>query len=215
MGVGIIGIDTSLISNISGVAKASIGNIFGVGGWSGGGGGGPASQGPLAPATAFSTYSPIGGSPNPWQNLAAFISSNQYTYTSLPGYQGSNLDAVSNYLEITNFGFSIPSSATINGITVTLYRTSDDSAFKDYSARIIKNGTVGTTDKSNPNIWTIYTPEQITYGGSSDLWGTTWSYSDINNSNFGFALSAINEFGNKFQLGCNVGIVRITVHYTT
>lgn len=216
MGVQILNKDVSIISSVLNKPKASISSIFGIGGWSGGGGG-PASQGPLAPASAVSTYSPIGGSPPPWNNLTNFISSDAYTTTSLPGYQGGNLDAVSNYLEVKNFGFSIPTSATINGIVVTLYRNADDSGIYDYNAAIIKNDVIGSEDKSNPNEWLFSGApnEQVTYGGSSDLWGETWSVSDINSNKFGFALSAINLYGNKFPLNCRVQIVRITVHYTT
>jgi hypothetical protein len=59
----------------------------------------------------------------------------------------------------------------------------------DHRARIIKGGVIGTTDKANGSIWSS-SGETVTYGGSSDTWGLSWTPSDINNSGFGFALSA-------------------------
>lgn len=38
----------------------------------------------------------------------------------------------------------------------------------------------------------VYATITITYGGSADLWGTTWSPSDINNSGFGVQLEVAN-----------------------
>lgn len=48
-----------------------------------------------------------------------------------------------------------------------------------------------------------------TYGGPTDLWGTTWNYSEINNTNFGIALSADAANATAF-----IDHISITVYYT-
>lgn len=97
--------------------------------------------------------------------------------------------AYSHYLKGTNFGFSIPTGATINGIEVTINKNSSLSVY-DEKVRIIKaDGSIGTTDKSSASIWPTSLTSSV-YGGSSDLWGETWTAADINDADFGVALQA-------------------------
>jgi hypothetical protein len=86
---------------------------------------------------------------------------------------------VSHYLKATNFGFSIPGGATINGILVeweVLGTTGINT--KDNTARIVKAGVIGTTDRANATSWTS-SDTFLPHGSSSDLWGTTWTPADI------------------------------------
>ena len=203
MGVAIIGKDVSLISSITGKAKATISRVFSVSGWAGGG---PASQGPQAGSTAISADR--GGVD--WVNPTNVYLSNNYTYCS------TVYDQESNWIKATNFGFSIPTGATINGITVTLKRLVEDGLAFDIAARIVKNGslTVGSS-QPNPNNWTVISFESITYGGPSDLWGTSWTAADINASYFGFALYAQQLSGNKFPINMYLKELKIKIDYTT
>ena len=58
----------------------------------------------------------------------------------------------------------------------------------DEKVRVIKSdGSIGTTDMSSATGWTSSLIE-VTYGGETELWGETWSVSDVNSSNFGLAL---------------------------
>lgn len=127
------------------------------------------------------------------------------------------------YLKVTNFGFAIPSGATISGIKVEVDKYSTIPAgtnhLKDSQVRIVKAGTIGSTDKSSASDWsTSDTNTYDTYGGSSDLWSDTWTYSDINNSGFGFAISAQRTCSLCFaDVADNVFVdhIRITIYYTT
>src|SRR5262249_32514487 len=77
-------------------------------------------------------------------------------------------------------------------------------------ARSTRSGSaIGTTDKSNPNYWN-FPDNVVTYGGSSDLWGETWTAADINDPNFGFALAVF--VGDSVAL---VDAMSITVFYNT
>lgn len=127
----------------------------------------------------------------------------------------SGLGEVSHYLKLTNFGFSIPTGSTINGIEVVIERQNSNlQGVKDNRVRIVKGGTIGATDKSNANYWLDGSYETITYGSSSELWGETWTASDINDSTFGWVISAAGVAG-AFPGGlAAVDCVKITVTYT-
>ncbi|WP_145423021.1 hypothetical protein [Symmachiella dynata] len=123
---------------------------------------------------------------------------------------------VSQYLKATNYGFSIPAGATIDGIVVDVERSHRTGGactglVDDNAARIVKGGTIGTTNRTTATAWSG-TDTYASYGGASDLWGETWSVADINSSGFGFALSIV-EIDNSDCLA-EVDHIRITVNYT-
>lgn len=90
----------------------------------------------------------------------------------------------------TNFGFSISDTATIVGIKLMIkkYNTGGANAsVVDNSVQLRKTtGAVGDS-KAKAGIWAISGTE-YDYGGATDLWGTTWTYTEINNSAFGAGL---------------------------
>ncbi len=116
------------------------------------------------------------------------------------------------YLKATNFGFSIPTGATINGISVNIERKAGDTGFFDNAIRIVKGGTIGTTDKSSAGVWPD-NDDTAAYGGTSDLWGETWADTDINSADFGFAISAKKVGGIKNEKP-SIDWINITVTYT-
>jgi hypothetical protein len=103
-------------------------------------------------------------------------------------YALANLDDAddkTNELRLTNFGFSIPSGATIDGITVTFY--SDGSADVDLTlGRLTKDGSAGVGNNGAANEG--WGSTAIVLGGVADLWGTTWTRDEINASTFGIIL---------------------------
>ena len=115
----------------------------------------------------------------------------------------------SHYLVGTNFGFSIPLSATINGILFEPQNTEHCEESIDTRIRLVKGGVIGSTDRSTGSDWG--NGSYIPYGSSSDLWGTTLTPSDVNASNFGIALAAHSVNGNSCV---GVDHVRATVYYT-
>lgn len=121
--------------------------------------------------------------------------------------------SVSHYLKATNFGFSIPVGATINGILVEVERKGfDDIDFvRDNAIKIVKGGTIGATDKSSLDNWPV-SDAYKSYGSSSDLWGETWTPAQINASDFGFVVSVKDVSGES--PGASVDHIRITVYYT-
>lgn len=86
-----------------------------------------------------------------------------------------------NTLTVGAFGFAIPKGATIEGIKVELHRTAfgtvTDSAIGLLKGTTKANGAWPPGSESGPFI-------VGTYGGPTDLWGTTFSPGDINESSF-------------------------------
>lgn len=115
------------------------------------------------------------------------------------------------YLKATNFGFALPANSDITGIVVTVKELNDKGSVshyaKDVNVKLIKAGTIQTTNKGT-NTDRVETVTTTTYGGINDLWGDTWTYSDINNSGFGVAISYLGK-GSII----NIYSVKITVYY--
>jgi hypothetical protein len=140
------------------------------------------------------------------------ITSSDNTYATAP-YTGAGFpNEVSHYLKATNFGFSIPDGAAINGIVVEAEITVNGFfVMTDHEVKIVKGGTIGSTNKAQGNFW----PEEEayeSYGSSSDLWGESWTSSDINASNFGVVLSGKNQTSDAYTV--SIDHVRITIYYT-
>lgn len=75
---------------------------------------------------------------------------------------------------------------TDNGTGAT--NTRPTAHFLDRRVRLVRAGTVETTDKASATVWgTTYA--YASYGGAADLWGAAWTVSDINDANFGAVLS--------------------------
>ena len=86
---------------------------------------------------------------------------------------------------------------------------------KDNSVRLVKNGTiVGNNKAATGTDWTS-AETAVTYGvGTTDLWGTTWTPSDINNANFGLVLSVLNATAIGSSYTASVDFIQITITYT-
>lgn len=121
----------------------------------------------------------------------------------------------SHYLKMTNYGFSIPAGATINGITVEINKFQSGAASAgpaDQFVYLVKAGTIQTSGSNKANTGTRWPASEAisTYGSTSDLWGNTWADTDINDSGFGVAL-AINSNSSRIA---SVDYIRITIEYT-
>ena len=98
----------------------------------------------------------------------------------------------SNYLYASNFGFSIPTGSTITGITVNINRMGSAlHHIRDYRLYMTKDGvnTTGNNLGLTTTDWPTTGLQTATYGGTSNLWGTTWTPAQINSSSFGVLLA--------------------------
>lgn len=121
--------------------------------------------------------------------------------------------STSHYIKGTNFSFSIPAGATINGILVEWKVAGGATGSTQNSIKMVKGGTISGNNKSTGANLPIATPAYVSFGGSADLWGLSWTVSDINASNFGTVFAST-------QAAADLGIqhkadaVRITITYT-
>lgn len=110
--------------------------------------------------------------------------------------------------------FTIPSGATINGITVNVDVIDDlkDGPCGDSTILIIKGGTASGTDhKVVTDDWPT-TAGIKSWGSTSDLWGLSWTNTDINATNFGIEIFLV-EVDNVFtQL--DLDYIQISIDYT-
>jgi hypothetical protein len=151
-----------------------------------------------------------------WTNPTNVQSLNGAYATSL--ITGSNRSTY--YLNATNWGFQstlsgqpnyIPPSATINGIEVyvTLRKTNTGN-IRDNRVILLKAGSEAGTNKARSTTWPA-TASEVKFGSSVDLWGTTWTASDLINSGFGVRISARNR-GNK-TAQAEIDHIRIIVYF--
>jgi type IX secretion system substrate protein len=163
------------------------------------------SQGPLG-GGSFANVTQTGSSAS-WTNVSnAQFEDAIVTTVNIP--KGKKY---SDYLWITNFGFSIPNGFVINGIKVEIKRSANNKNIQDQTIQIIKGGVRVGTNKKVKRGWPG-TLTYKTYGGITDLWGTTFTEDDINASNFGIAIAVINKDKNTTRTA-NIDYVRITVYY--
>lgn len=124
---------------------------------------------------------------------------------------------VSEYLRCTDYGFAIPTSATINGIAVTVRRivssTTGGSIVDDQVVQLVKANAVTGDNKATG---TAYTTAWVDagYGASNDLWGTTWTPAEVNATGFGvaFATHKVNNASGSRTVA--VDVIRVAVTYT-
>lgn len=167
------------------------------------------SQGPLS-GSSFTTVA-IPGSSRTWSNTGN-ASPSDNNYTSFGNLPASTSGSYTDYLVVTNFGFTIPSGVTITGIVAEVERSDPNQRTLDYRVRIVKNGVIGAAEKSLGLPYPAADAYQ-TYGGSSDLWGEGWTDADINAAGFGLAIAAQRSFTSGNTAG-QIDDIRITVYYT-
>ena len=113
------------------------------------------------------------------------------------------------FLKCLNFGFAVPSTATINGISVEV-EGSHDGAGRGTVAHMYKAGVLAGTEPSTE----LPSVETYTQMAPSDptvyMWGTTWTPAEVNASDFGVGIWAWQTAGAT----TSIDHVRVTVYYT-
>lgn len=175
----------------------------------------------------------LSGSTFKWQNTSNGSTQNDI-YTSLLFTDVSNVFVLAavptsispadetNYLVCKNLDSNIPNDATIEGIKIYIDRynsfTGDGTVIiTDNAIYLTKNGT--DTVGNNKSVGTVWpstdTDTYATYGGVSDLWGTTWTASEINNDNFGVMIGPTIEFvGLTGENGSSANVDHVYIEIT-
>jgi hypothetical protein len=159
------------------------------------------------PATTSPTRYPATASGTSWSSPTR-VGGNDSSYATY-SFSGSG---TSNTLVASNFGLSVPSSAVILGISVTIERKSSSwNSLADSTVYLQKNGTQTGWNRASNRYWSTSDDAQD-YGADDDLWGTTWTAADVNSSGFGVRLQVRNWSGSS-RVGY-VDYIRVTVSYS-
>ncbi len=122
-----------------------------------------------------------------WSNPGnATSSDNVYATSSLSS------GTTSNYLKCTGFGLNVPAGAVIKGITVTIERKTSGGTMKDAYVYLIKNGSISTALNAATSTSYGTNDSSEAHGGQTTLWGSAWTTTDLNSTNFGVAFAAQN-----------------------
>jgi hypothetical protein len=124
----------------------------------------------------------------------------------------ASVSGTTHYLDATNFGFDIPTGATINGVVATILKATNNSATFDNSVKLVRAGAPSGADHLSAVKWQQGGLTPTTYGDPDDLWGLALTASDVNAANFGVALSAKNSLPATASVGA---FVQLQIYYTT
>jgi hypothetical protein len=117
------------------------------------------------------------------------------------------------YIKGSNFGLSVPTGATIDGIEIRgQFYDNNIGAFAFINYAQVYHPTSGFGDDQEAGTQAVTTsPANYDYGGATELHGLSWSASDVNNSGFAvlFSLNAGSGNGNP---RCDA--IWVKVYYT-
>jgi hypothetical protein len=142
-----------------------------------------------------------------WTSSTNVGSSNDsYATVSIAG-SGSSAN-----LNTSSFGVAVPSNATVTGIRARIERKASATAsLSDMDVYLLKAGNQVGNDKAAAGTWGT-TDATVTYGSSTDLWGTTWTPAEVNASTFGLRLKVQNA--NASSRTASVDYMELTVYYS-
>ncbi|HMO55507.1 MAG TPA: hypothetical protein PJ994_13455, partial [Tepidiformaceae bacterium] len=146
---------------------------------------------------------------NGWSNSTnVFANNGQYATVDAE-------DDGSNSLAVSGFGFSIPPTATIDGITLLVEAQTQGSGGANCTLRAVLSWDAQTSFTAAKNQGVGSNVAELTFGGPTDTWGRNWSPSDFNNATFRVRLSGVDNSSNcgNSRLVA-VDYLQVTVHYT-
>ena len=157
---------------------------------------------------------PVDSSPrNPSAGSGWTNSSNAYTSNNTYATYAISRSSDSAVLVVSGFGFTIPTTAKILGISVDVERKATaTSDVRDTNVYLQKTTANVGTDHTYNSYWPT-SDATHTYGSTSDLWGTTWTPAEINASTFGLRLQA-HDYDTQNADTAYVDAVSITITYT-
>lgn len=157
------------------------------------------------PASCASVAGPDGLA---WTNPA-----NAQTLNDTGATRSVNDGEVSDYLQCSNYGFTIPDGNRVTGITATIRRQANNTNVIDNTVVLLRAGTRETTSLATTTTYSNGSYRNDSYGGTTNLWGATWSVTEINASGFGLALAAQKSNNTGGARTVNVDLIRLSVTY--
>lgn len=166
-----------------------------------------AQQGPLSPGTIVNDAAPGG---IPWTSPAFAADSNDNWATAALNGESSQ------YILATNFGFSIPSGSTIDGIVIEVEKSVTGSGLiGEYEVVVIRGGgSPGTSVHTGAVSWTGTDTYDDFDTTPTSLHGLSWTDvdTDINVISFGFRIGVWEL--DTVAATARIDHMRVTVYYT-
>lgn len=134
--------------------------------------------GPRFPTAATGNTNTIGGGTVAWTNPTNIEANDGASATILPG------TATTDDLRGGGFGFSIASTDTILGIILEVGGVNCAANGVEQFNTVALEGGGGASANRAAGTFISTTLTTYTFGGSSDLWGTTWTPAQINAGGF-------------------------------
>lgn len=123
---------------------------------------------------------------------------------------------VSQFVVATNFSFTLPANAVIEGIVVGVERQVNDdsggSIVRDAAVRLVLNGTVLAEDRATNSSWNMSDAAE-SHGNASDLWNRSWTAAEMNAPGFGVAVATMKANSLAGNRQARIDHIRIIVHY--
>jgi hypothetical protein len=162
------------------------------------------------------------GTNTSWENPGNLATTGSTIYANLPNAECDLSTCYSPMLEGYGFGFSIPSNATIKGVSIAFQRWQNSTGTVDsastYNISLCSGSGCSTVVATKSGLGTQWqgSASMLTepYGNSTDTWGATLTPTIINGATFGFGITvAIQTNGGDYDLYTNS--FTMTVYYTT
>ncbi|MEW6470405.1 MAG: T9SS type A sorting domain-containing protein [Bacteroidota bacterium] len=150
-----------------------------------------------------------------WANEAnANAQDNNYTEVDLEPYLFCFQSTCyrSRYLYCSDFGFSVPANAQIQGIKVkTRAKCDQASSGIDSTVKLAINYFPVGANRASTAYWST-NASFTTYGDNVDMWSYNWTPADINDPSFGVFIKVYNSTGANIKM--SIDHVTITVYYS-
>jgi hypothetical protein len=123
----------------------------------------------------------------------------------------------SKILKLTNCNFALSAGATPVGVVATVdrgtQRVGSSGSLSDKVVKLLKASTAVGSNKLG-GMWPLSaTGVDKTYGDPTDLWGTTLTATDVNNSGFGLEIQVTCSIGGADEVDGTIFSVSLTVYY--
>lgn len=161
--------------------------------------------GPLFPTAATGNTNTIGGGTIVWTTPTNIELNDGSTANCLPGV------AITDDLRGGVFGFTISSTDTVNGIQLEVNaQTATTTNVEAFNTVVLEGGGGASANRAAGTLVPAFTT--FSFGGPTDLWGTTWTPAQINAGTFVGNVTFRTTGGGPGTVG--VDFMRITVTST-
>ena len=116
---------------------------------------------------------------------------------TVPDTGSASIAASTDALDITHFNFSVPATSAPRGFGLAIIAYASEAA--TLNVQMLAGGVPRGTAVPVP--LNVGSPTTLTLGGIADLFGGAWTYSDLNNTEFGIRITANGPVGAVIHVG--------------